>query len=64
MHNCEPFQNDLYYDKDNVKEAVCLLEKARTNDADPKKNADIICKYSGKNIDIQKKWLKEFKRLN
>jgi hypothetical protein len=64
VHNCEPFQNDLYYDKDNVKEAVCLLEKARTNDADPKKNADIICKYSGKNIDIQKKWLKEFKRLN
>jgi len=63
VHNCEPFQNGLFYDKDNVIEAIGLLEKARETNVDRKKNIDIICKYNTKNKTIQDKWIAEFTRL-
>ena len=63
VHNCKPFQNELYFDKDNVSVAVHLLEHARTKCVNVEKNVDIICKYNTKNKEIQRKWSDELKRL-
>ena len=63
VHNCKPFQNDLYYDKDNVNAAVDLLEHARTQGVNVKKHVDIICKYNTKNKEIQETWSHELMRL-
>lgn len=63
VHNCEPFQNGLFYDKDNLLGALALLEKARESEVDRKKSIDIICKYNTRNQTIQNKWITEFTRL-
>ena len=63
VHNCEPFDNGLFYDSFDVCKAVDLLEEARTINVDKKKCVDIICKYNPRNLDIQNKWNDEINRL-
>lgn len=63
VHNCEPFQNDLQYNSENVLQAVKLIENARLEDTNIEKNIEIICKYNVKNKDIQKDWDMNIKRI-
>jgi len=63
VHNCEPFNNGLFYDSFDACKAVDLLEEARIANVDKKKCVDVICKYNPKNVDIQNKWNEEIIRL-
>ena len=63
IHNCEPFQNGYYYNSENVKEAVQLLEKARLSMIRPIDNIEILCKFNCKNADIQTNWKDNIDRI-
>ena len=63
VHNCEPFDNDLQYDSNNLFKALDLIEHARLNPTNINKNVDIICKYNVKNKQIQSAWKKNINIL-
>ena len=63
VHNCEPFDNGLFYNSFDVSKAVYLIEEARVTNTDKKKSVNIICKYNPRNTDIQNKWNEEIIRL-
>ena len=63
VHNCKPFQNDLYYENNNISAAINLLERARIQSINLERDINIICKYNTKKKSIQDKWRDEFMRI-
>jgi hypothetical protein len=63
VHNCEPFQNGLYYHDYNFKFACELLETARNTEDTLTKSIDILCKYNTRNTSIQNTWKTEIFNL-
>lgn len=56
VHNCEPFQNGLYYDTFDLHHAVSLLEKARIEEPNQDACTRILEGFSCENVRIQNDW--------
>lgn len=63
VHNCEPFQNGLYYDTFDLHHAVSLLEKARIEEPNQDACTRILEGFSCENLKIQNDWSRNINNM-